>query len=257
MVDLTVVLPAYNEAAGIPTSLRRLLAYLEQETARGESWRSWEAIVVDDGSTDGTAAAAKEAAGGPELRVVELPGNQGKWSAVVRGIRESRGEFIVVTDVDLSYAVQDIGAVWAKLHAGLDVVTGDRRHPESRMDLALSALGHVVRRQAVSAAFNAGVRLIYRLPWRDTQCGLKGFRREPAAAIVRRLRTGRFLADIEIFLIAGRLGLRVGTIPVHLTYLSGDSTVSVLRHAPAVVADALRIRIGQMRRAYDGDAPGR
>lgn len=255
MVDISVVLPAYNEARSIAASLRSLATFLDAATSSRGPWSSWEVVLADDGSSDGTAEVARSALpGDARVRVLEPSGHLGKGAAVRRGVLEASGSLILVTDVDLSYGLADLTAAVTALRAGgADVVTGDRRHPGSRMDLALSALGHVVRRQAISYGFNLAVRLLFGLACRDTQCGLKGYRREAAARLVTRLRTNGFLADVEIFIIAERLGLKVATIPVHLTYLSGDSTVHVVRQAPRVLADALRIKAAQLKRRYDGD----
>ena len=253
MVDVSVVLPAYNEARSIAASLRSLVTFLDAATSSQGPWSSWEVVLADDGSRDGTAEVARSALpGDARVRVLEPSGHLGKGAAVRRGVLEASGSFILVTDVDLSYGLADLSAAVAALRAGADVVTGDRRHPGSRMDLALSALGHVVRRQAISYGFNLAVRLLFGLACRDTQCGLKGYRREAAARLMTRLRTNGFLADVEIFIIAERLGLKVATIPVHLTYLSGDSTVHVVRQAPRVLAEALRIKAAQLKRRYDG-----
>ena len=253
-MSLSVILPAFNEGRTIARSLERLSAYLESEAGRAGRWRIWQIVVVDDGSSDDTTRRAAESLGGdPRLVLARHAANLGKGAAVATGMGTASGDRIVVTDVDLSYALEDIGTAAGRLEEGpdgLDVVTGDRRHPASRMDLALSALGHVVRRQSLSALFNLGARALYGISSRDTQCGLKGFRREAAARILPRLRTRRFLGDIEILLIADRLGLRVGSIPVHLTYLSSDSTVHVLRQLPAVLADAARIKLAQIRGLY-------
>ncbi len=253
MVDLCVVLPAYNESAAIAASLQRLIAWLENPGTGRPDWSSWEILVVDDGSSDGTAAAALEAAAREErVRVIRRDPHEGKGAAVAAGLRAADAQWLLVTDVDLSYALEDLRGAVALLASGggPSVVTGDRRHPSSRMSLDLSALSHVMRRQALSAAFNLLVRLFYGIAWRDTQCGLKAFRREAAAAIAARVRTKRFLADIEVFLCASGLGISVGSIPVHLTYLSANSTVHALTQAPSVLADCLRIKWAQMRGYY-------
>ena len=247
MVEISIVLPAYNESHGIGTSLKRLSDHFDA------GQQSWEIVVVDDGSEDDTYRIAVGIASGDErITVTRHEVNRGKGAAVRTGALLAHGRLMLVTDVDLSYGLEDLDTAAALLQksTGPDMVSGDRRHPESRMDLALSALGHVLRRQALSAAFNLTVRLFYRLPWRDTQCGLKGFKREAVLRILARVRTAGFLADIEMFLIAERLGLRIERIPVHLTYLSTDSTVSVLRQLGTVLRDAWTIKQAQMRDAY-------
>jgi dolichyl-phosphate beta-glucosyltransferase len=248
-----VVLPAYNESTAIAGSLHRLIAWLEGPPDGPALWRTWEILVVDDGSSDGTAAAAHAvAAREPRVQVLRRESHEGKGAAVAAGLAADRASWLLVTDVDLSYALEDLRAAVALLAAapGPALVTGDRRHPSSRMSLELSALSHVMRRQILSAAFNLWVRLFYGVRWRDTQCGLKALRREAALAIAPRLRTRRFLADVEFFLIAQGLGMQVGSIPVHLTYLSSNSTVHALSQSPAVLADCLRIKWAQLRGNY-------
>ena len=256
MVDLSIVLPAYNEGRIIAGSLERLAGFLDAHSGDAGLWSTWEILVVDDGSLDDTgevalAAAARE----PRILVTRLGVNSGKGAAVKAGVARASGSVILLTDVDLSYALEDLGHAVRTLRSApsgeeLDMVFGDRRHPSSRLDFALASLGHVMRRQVISLVFNRTVRLVYGLPWRDTQCGLKGFRREAAVRIMPLLRTTRFLADIEMFIIAGRLGLKVGRIPVHLTYLSDSSTVHVVGQSPRVLADALKIKSAQLRGRY-------
>ena len=245
-----LVLPAYNESRAIEASLRRLARFLDEAATDPPLWDSWEIVVVDDGSDDRTAEIAGRALGeDARVRVLSLA-HAGKGAAVKAGCEASQGDWIVVTDVDLSYALDNVRDAAAALKAGAQMVTGDRRHPGSRVEKALAARGHATRRQSLSRLFNMLVRFFYGIPWRDTQCGLKGFTREAAALIMPRLITRGFLADIEMFLAAAAHRLRVETIPVQLTWLSSDSTVHVVNQAPAVLADALRIKRAQMRGLY-------
>ena len=254
MVDVSVVLPAFNEASIVSASLRRLTEFLS--TPGAGPWTSWEILLVDDGSLDGTAEVARRACPDPDrLRIIGHAANQGKGAAVRSGLLSAAGEIAIVTDVDLSYGLADMALMARALMpapagGGYDMVTGDRRHPDARLDLALSALGHVMRRQMISAAFNLAARLAYGFAWRDTQCGLKGFRRDAGRRIASRLTSAGFLADIEMFLIAGELGLKVTSIPVHLTYLSANSTVDVVRSLPRVARDAWAIKRRQVRGDY-------
>ncbi len=257
MVDLSVVLPSYNEARTIARSLSALRAHFDYGATRSRAWKSWEIIVVDDGSSDATAAEALAVAStDPRVRVLAMMGNAGKGGAVRAGVLASRGLIVIVTDADLSYALDDLDRAAQALSdgdggpGGLDLVVGDRRLTDSRTHTLPTAARHVLWRGRISAVFNLCVRVLYRLPIGDTQCGLKGFRRRAAMAIMPRLRTRRFLADIEMFLIARELGLRAGRIPVHVTYLTADSTVSVARHLPSAVADALRIKLAQALGRY-------
>jgi len=263
MVDLSVVLPAYNENAVVAGSLTRLTRYLDEARAAGSVWDVWEILLVDDGSEDGTGQAARVVSRrDPRVRIITLRRNRGKGGAIREGVARARGSIIVVTDTDLSYALEDIGRAVAMLSGTpsggrLDMVTGDRRHPESRVALPLSdAAPRVRRRQSLSRLFNAVTRLVFGLDYGDTQCGLKAFRGEAARRITSRLRTRGFLSDIEMFIIADRLGLRVGRIPVHLTYLSDATTVNVVRLLPRVLVDGFRIRAAQLLKRYDRTRKG-
>jgi dolichyl-phosphate beta-glucosyltransferase len=191
------------------------------------------------------------------VRVLAMKGNAGKGGAVRAGVLAARGQIVIVTDADLSYALEDLDRAARALSkgdggpgGGLDMVAGDRCLTGSRTHTLGTAASHVLWRGRISAVFNFCVRVLYRLPIADTQCGLKGFTRRAAMAIMPRLRTRRFLADIEMFLIARELGLCAGSIPVHVTYLTADSTVSVARHLPSAVADALRIKLAQTLGRY-------
>ena len=259
MVDLSIVLPAYNEAMTIARSLAALRAHLDSSAPRPRAWNGWEIIVVDDGSLDGTAAEALLVAGTERrVRLLAMTRNSGKGGAVRAGVLASRGRIVIVTDADLSYALEDIDRAAEMLLAGeggpdgLRMVVGDRRLAESMSRTLPAAARHVAWRSRISSVFNICVRVLYRLPIGDTQCGLKGFSRGAAIAIMPRLRTRRFLADIEMFLIAKELGIAVGRIPVHVSYLTPDSTVNVARHLPSAMVDAFRIKLAQILGRYRG-----
>ena len=243
--DLSIVLPAYNEGALIASRLTRLLNHFGKRSDR------WELVVVDDGSTDGTGDLALAfARSDPRLRVVRIPRNSGKGSALARGFAEARGSILAATDADLSYALDDLDAAIAAVACGADVVTGNRTHPDSRINLPFRLFPYLVRRWAAGRAFTLLVRALFRLEVGDTQCGLKAFSRRAVETFLPRLRTRRFLADIEILLVARDAGLRVKEVPVHLDYLSRDSSVRVLSSFPRTLWDLGRIKAAEIRGRY-------
>jgi len=245
-VDLTVVLPAYNEARLIEARLVRLRRHLSRRSG------TWEIIVVDDGSTDATAARVEGVRRDePRLRLVALTVNEGKGAAIARGFTEARGAILATTDADLSYALADLDAVIAAIESGADIATGNRRHARSRINLSFGLFPYLVRRSVTGGAFRLFVRALFGLKVGDTQCGLKAFSRRAATAIVPRLITRRFLTDIEIFLAARGLGFSVAEIPVHLRYLSSQTSVRVLRGLPATLVDLARIKAAELRGAYE------
>jgi dolichyl-phosphate beta-glucosyltransferase len=245
-VDLSVILPAFNEERLIEARLVRLSRHLSRRNS------SWEIVVVDDGSTDGTSARIENVRRDePRLRLVTIPANAGKGNAIARGIGEARGAILATTDADLSYALADLDAAVAAIEGGADIATGNRRHAQSRINLSFGVFPYLVRRWITGGAFRLLVRALFDLRAGDTQCGLKAYSRKAASAIMPRLVTRRFLADIEILLAARGLGLRVAEIPVHLRYLSAESSVRLLRGFPSTLADLARIKAAEMRGAYE------
>lgn len=244
---VSVVLPAYNEAKLIARALESLGGHLRERHA------SWEIVVVDDGSTDATARLVEEARRAQSgIRLVRLERNSGKWGALAAGLREARGAILVTTDADLSYSLPDIDAAVEAVARGAAVATGTRNHPESRINLPFGLFPYLARRWIAGAAFRGAVRLLFGLRVSDTQCGLKAFSREAAGRVLQLVRTRRFLADIEVFLAARGLGLEVAEVPVSLRYLSGASSVGILKDLPGAVADMIRIKAADLRGRYGG-----
>jgi dolichyl-phosphate beta-glucosyltransferase len=242
---LSVVLPAYNESRLILSRLERLRRHLD----RGGG--SWEIIVVDDGSRDETADRVASWAGKePRVRLVRLPRNSGKGAAVARGVIESSGEIVATTDADLSYALADMDTAAAAVGAGADIATGNRDHPSSRINLPFELFPYLVRRWIAGAAFRWLVRILFGLRVTDTQCGLKAYSRRAADLIMPKLRTSRFLADIEVLLAARELELRLVEVPVHLRYLSSDSSVRILSDLPGALRDLAKIKLADVRGLY-------
>lgn len=242
---LSLILPAYNEAGLIGETLERLAAHLER------SAKTWEIVVVDDGSTDGTDRIATGAASrDPRVRLIRLESNRGKGAAVARGLSQARGGILVVTDADLSYSLEDLDAAAAAIREGADVAAGSRDLPGSRINLPFGLFSYLVRRWLAGAIFRLIIRVLLRPGVTDTQCGLKAVSRSAAAAIVPRLRTRRYLTDIEILLAARGLGMKVAQVPVHLRYLSRDSRVRLLGDLPGSLVDLARILAARLRGGY-------
>ena len=221
---LTVVLPCYNEAERLPRTLRSLLAHLSG--APGEV----EVLVVDDGSTDATVAAvAAIAAADVRVRLLCLSPNRGKGAAVRAGMLAAEGELIVFTDADGSYGPSELDRIIRAL-AEAPVAIGAR----------VTTRGPLTRRVA-SRVFSLAIRVLVGLPFRDTQSGLKGFRRAAAREVFSRARLDGFAFDVEALLLAGRLGLDVVEVGVQAIERRG-SKVRVLADAPRMLGEVWAVR---------------
>jgi len=234
--SLSIVLPCLDEAERLPGTLAAYLAHFPPDRVEVEL------IVVDDGSTDGTTAIADQiAAADPRVRVVRTTRNHGKGYAVRTGIQASLGEVVVFTDADGSYGPEQLERVMAALDRA-PVAIGARLGSQA-------GAGPPLRRLA-SRVFNRVMRLLLGLPFHDTQCGLKGFRRGAAEATFRRAKVDGFAFDAEALWIARRLGIEVVEVPVRAEERQG-SKVRLGGDALRMVADVWRVRRAAARGVYD------
>jgi dolichyl-phosphate beta-glucosyltransferase len=240
----SVVLPAYQEANRVGDSIRRV----RQELATEAGSEELEIVVVDDGSTDGTAAVAREAGAD---RVVVHPQNRGKGAAVRTGVLAARGRFVAFTDADLAYAPDHLLDVLQELERGWDVVVGSRRHPDARTIVRARFL-----REAGGRAINLLTRIVLLGRYGDTQSGLKGFRADAGRRIFSHTRVDGFAFDIEVFHLVERYGLSLTEVPVRVVH-SARSSVHVVRDGTHLLGDLFRIRRLASAGAYDRTVPSR
>jgi dolichyl-phosphate beta-glucosyltransferase len=233
---LSVVIPAYNEAARLPRTLRHLDAYLR------ETHPDHEILVVDDGSTDGTAEVAR-GAGLPALSVIDYAPNRGKGHAVRRGMLAARGTRRLMTDADLSTPIEELERLAAALDAGADIAIGSRDLSDSNV---------VVRqpwyREGMGRLFNVFVRLLVLPDLRDTQCGFKLFTAGAAEAAFAPGFLDGFSFDVETLYIARRRGLRIAEVGV--TWRNDAATHVSLRRGAEAFLDLVTIRANGARGRY-------
>ena len=202
-LELSIVIPSFNEEKRLPATLERITNYING------SGRNTEVIVVDDGSTDRTAEVAKSFARQIEhLRVVPNGTNRGKGYSVKHGSIEARGEIVLFTDADLSAPIEEADKLLEKM-GEYDVAIGSRA-----VDRALIEVHETVFREFAGIVFNRIVRIILRLPFVDTQCGFKAFRREKCKILFEQQTIERFGFDPELLYLARHHGLKTVEVAV-------------------------------------------
>lgn len=211
--SLSIIVPAYNEESRLPETLRRIEAYFS-----GGAW-IYEILVVDDGSTDGTVAAAERfASANSAIRVLRNPGNRGKGYAVRNGMLAARGEWRLFSDADLSTPIEEIEKLWrAVAEQRAEVAIGSRA-----LDRSLIGIHQPGLRENAGKLFNAVMRVATGLPLADTQCGFKLFRGDVAQQVFSRQLLEHFGFDVEVLFIARHLGYGIAEIPVRWNHAEGS-----------------------------------
>ena len=237
-VALSLVVPAFHEAARLPPNLPRIAEYCDQLPL--PAGQTYEVLVVVERSDDGTLARARAAvAPFPRLEVVDNGPQRGKGYAVRSGMLRARGAVRLFMDADLSTPLPEVGRFLAHFaaHPETDVLIGNRRHPDSRIGRPQGAV-----RRHLGGLFSGLVRR-HILPgaWADTQCGFKAFRAAAARAIFSRQRLDGFSFDVEVLALADGLGLTTRDLPVE--WHDADATrVRLWRDGWGMLRDLWRVR---------------
>jgi dolichyl-phosphate beta-glucosyltransferase len=230
---LSIVIPAYNEESRLPATLDRILAWVETG-AMGIR----EILIVDDGSSDRTAAVAEEFADRyATVRLIRNIGNRGKGYAVRNGMLKAQGEWILYTDADLSAPIEEATTLYtAALAQDAVVAIGSRA-----LNRALVEVHQSPFREYSGRFFNVMMRMVTGLPFHDTQCGFKLYRADAAQAIFPRQQLDGFSFDVEDLYIAARLGLKTIEVPVRWSNVEG--TKVSLQQGIKSFTDLARIRM--------------
>jgi glycosyltransferase involved in cell wall biosynthesis len=204
---ISVLMPAYNEGLGIRVNL--LAVYRMLKALK----RPFEIILVDDGSGDWTyEEAAKGAKGLKNVIVKRIPVNQGKGWALKEAFREAKGEWVVFLDSDLDIDPAQINLFFEiQKETGADVVIGSKRHPQSKLNYPL-------KRRIVSACYFFIVKTLFNMPIKDTQTGLKLFRRDVLKQVFPRVLIKRYAFDLELLVVANHYGFTIAEAPVIVNY---------------------------------------
>lgn len=230
---ISIVIAAYNEENRIKGSLYKIDRYLSDSSS------DYEIIVVDDGSSDGTGPLVSEmSADIDNLRLVRYETNMGKGYALRTGVLASRGDYVLLSDADLSTPVEEVSRLLQLLsHNRCDIAIGSR---------AL-AMSRIIRKQpwwrrGMGKIFNRIVRLVIMNDFRDTQCGFKLFNGEAAREIFSAARINRFAFDVEILALAMKKGYRIAEVPVRWKNAPG-SKVNPVFDSIQMLFDLFRIRL--------------
>lgn len=227
-MDISLVIPAYNESGIIMDTIQTVSARLAELTAE------YEVLIVDDGSTDGMAELVR-GCGDPRVRLEGYASNRGKGCAVRTGMLAVQGDLILCTDADLAYGVDVFAGLLERLRTGeADLVIGSRRIGGEGYK------NYPPLRILMSKCFGLLSHMISGLPY-DTQCGIKAYRRQAARAIFSRCTTDGFSFDFEVLMRADRLGLKVEQFPVSVINFR-ESKVNVVRDSARMFRDVFRIR---------------
>ena len=240
--ELSIVIPAYNEASRLGRGLSRIRDYYESQPG---GLTSIEILVVDDGSTDDTAKIAQQWTRDlPQVRLISNGTNRGKGYSVKHGMQEARGRIAIFTDADLSSPIEESEKLLNAIAAGNDIAIGSRALDRSLI------FGRQSRfREVAGMIFNTWVRIFTGLPFEDTQCGFKAFVRGRCAVIFEQQRIERFGFDPELLFLAKRQGLRTAEVPVRWAHDPGTK-VHMVRDSLLMFGDLIYIRWNSLTGRY-------
>jgi dolichyl-phosphate beta-glucosyltransferase len=236
-LDLSIVVPAYNEERRLPAAIRMLTEFLDSHPFAAE------VLLVDNGSRDRTrdlADAAAQADSRFRALHITLPG---KGRAVRAGMLEGRGSVIAFCDADFSMPVEELCRLYDEVRAGTPVAVGSREVAGARR------IGEPLRRHLMGRIFNFLVRLIAVPGLEDTQCGFKAFQREVAHDLFRRQVLNGWAFDVEVLFLAGRAGYAIREVPITWRY-DASSRVNPVRDTIAMLRELFVIRWNDLRGRY-------
>jgi glycosyltransferase involved in cell wall biosynthesis len=238
-LQYSIVIPAFNESARIPSTLKAVLSCI-----RSHGW-SAEVIVVNDGSQDNTAEVVHTfAETAPEVRLIENPGNHGKGYSVRHGVMEARGQVILFTDSDLSAPIEEAEHLFAAIAQGADIAIGSRW-----LDRGRQTHRQPIYRQFFGRCFNAVTRRVMGLRFADTQCGFKAFTRKAALTIFPLQTIEGWGFDPEILFIAVKRGLRVKEVAVSWAH-DERTRMSYLKDGVKMLEEMAAIRWNALMGSY-------
>lgn len=228
---LSIVIPAYNEEKRIGKTIERVHSYL---SSKGYSF---EILVVDDGSTDGTESLVRKLSEQLEnIALISYRPNRGKGHAVKKGVLASKGKFVLISDADLSTPIEEADKLLALCEGQVDIAFGSRALPDSRVEIEQGFIRRIMGR-----TFNLLVRALALPGVRDSQCGFKCLKGEAARDLFSMQVTDGFAFDVELLARAVKQGYRIQEVPIRWLNVA-SSTVHPFRDAITMLRDLLKVK---------------
>ncbi|MQG21222.1 MAG: glycosyltransferase family 2 protein [SAR202 cluster bacterium] len=225
---LSIIIPAYNEEYRLPKTLEHIANFCDANPFKTEI------IVVDDGSTDDTLKVIEEAKRNERsIKIVKLK-HRGKGHAVKHGMLEANGDYMLLSDADLSVPIDDVHYL-LNSKPRPDIAIGSREVEGSQR------IGEPPYRHIMGRTFNGLVKVLTGLKFQDTQCGFKLFRKSSTQEIFNQQKTNGFGFDVELLFLAERKRLTINEVPVTWVY-GEESRVKPLQHSLEMIKDAIMIR---------------
>lgn len=243
MYSLSIVIPAFNEECRLEATLDKLDAFI-----KSADWNA-EIIVVDDGSTDGTARlVTRHMQNKPQLRLLQNHINRGKGFSLRRGVEAALGDIVLLTDADLSVPMDESYKLLEAIEQGADIAIGSRGAPGGA---CTSAPWH---RRLCSAGFRTLVQSVLGLRFADTQCGFKAFKRKAARLTFSRQRIERWGFDPEVLMLADRFCFVVKEVGVEAIH-DERSRMNIVRDSFQMLCEVLKIRYHLLFGVYNHPTP--
>ena len=230
--ELTIVIPAYNEENRIKTTIESSLSFFR------DSKLSFQILVVDDGSQDGTASLVHELSErNSELVLISYPENEGKGYAVKFGVLNATGQYVLIMDADGSTPISEYLKLRAKLDEGFKVAIGSRALFDKTSEVKT-----VWYRKLLGRVFNTLVNIILVPGIKDTQCGFKLFSADIAKQVFSKQTISGFAFDCEILHYCQKLGLGIAEVPINWNNVAG-SKVNLALHPISMIKDIILVRL--------------
>lgn len=232
-MDISIVIPAYNEEKRIGTTLKKVYNYFKN------SGLNFEIIVVDDGSKDSTVNIVKNfSIDHPEVKLRCHLKNKGKGAAVKTGVLASEGDIVLFTDADLSTPIEEFGKLKSAIDGGYDIAIGSRGVVGAEVKVKQNII-----RQLIGMIGSYIIRTIVVNKFADTQCGFKMFKKDCGRRLFEEQEINGFAFDVELLYKAIKKGYKVKEIPIEWLN-SSESKVSVIKDPLKFFKDLIRIRMG-------------